>query len=300
MKLTGLHLLLTYQCNYECDHCFVWGSPGQAGTMTLRDVRHILREALDVGSVTGIYFEGGEPFLYYAALLAGVREVAAAGLTVGIVTNGYWATGDEDALEWLRPMAGLIKDLTISSDLYHADEMFSRQARAATGAAAALGIPASVLSVACPEALDVARVTGQLPPGESGVMYRGRAASVLAPRVPGQPWQQFRACPHEDLREPGRVHVDPLGNLHVCHGLVLGNLYDRPLRDICQAYDPDTHPIAGPLLRAGPAGLVEEYGLPHDETYADACHLCDHARRLLRGRFPEILGPDQMYGLRES
>jgi hypothetical protein len=296
MKLSGLHLLLTYQCNYECDHCFVWGSPGQAGTMTLRDVRHILREAVDLGSVTSIYFEGGEPFLYYVTLLAGVRDAAAQGFSVGIVTNGYWATSDDDAIEWLQPLAGLVEDLTVSSDLYHASEKLSRQAQAASGAAGKLGISASILSVACPEALDVARVTGQLPPGESGVMYRGRAAKVLAPRVPGQSWQQFRACPYEDLREPGRVHVDPLGNLHICHGLVVGNMRQHSLGVICQGYDPDTHPIVGPLLRAGPAGLIEHYGLPHEEAYADACHLCDHARRALRSRFPAILGPDQMYG----
>lgn len=38
MTLRGLHLLLTYQCNLECDHCFVWGSPWQAGTMTLQGI----------------------------------------------------------------------------------------------------------------------------------------------------------------------------------------------------------------------------------------------------------------------
>ena len=27
MNLTGLHLLLTYRCNYDCDHCFVWSGP---------------------------------------------------------------------------------------------------------------------------------------------------------------------------------------------------------------------------------------------------------------------------------
>ncbi len=37
MKLTGLHLLLTYRCDSECDHCFAWGGPGQEGTMTLAD-----------------------------------------------------------------------------------------------------------------------------------------------------------------------------------------------------------------------------------------------------------------------
>lgn len=296
MELTGLHLLLTYQCNYECDHCFVWGSSGQSGTMTLRDVRHILDEARALGSVTSIYFEGGEPFLYYATLVRGVREAAARGFRVGIVSNGYWALDFEDAVEWLRPLAGLIDDLSVSSDLYHGETMISPQAQAAGAAAGELGIATGVMSVACPEALDAARVTGQLPPGESGVMYRGRAARILAPRAPGRPWQELNTCPYEDLRDPGRVHVDPLGYLHLCHGLAMGNLRHDSLPAICTAYDPETHPVVGPLLRGGPAELVRHYGLLHADTYADACHLCDQARRSLRSLFPEILGPDQMYG----
>ena len=65
MKLSGLHLLLTYQCNLECDHCFVWGSPWQTGTMTLQNIRHFLQQAKDISTIKSIYFEGGEPFLYY-------------------------------------------------------------------------------------------------------------------------------------------------------------------------------------------------------------------------------------------
>ena len=26
-QFSGLHLLLTYQCPFECDHCFVWETP---------------------------------------------------------------------------------------------------------------------------------------------------------------------------------------------------------------------------------------------------------------------------------
>jgi hypothetical protein len=129
-------------------------------------------------------------------------------------------------------------------------------------------------------------------------MYRGRAAEELVARAPEQRgWEDLTECPFEDLHEPGRVHVDPLGNLHLCQGISLGNLYRRPLREICEAYDPAAHPIAGPLLDGGPAALVERYGLPHEKRYADACHLCYEARRALRTRFPEILAPDQMYGV---
>ena len=297
MKLSSLHLLLTYQCTFECDHCFVWGSPWQSGTMTLENIRHIVREAQDLGTITSIYFEGGEPFLYYATLLAGVRLANAAGFETGIVSNGYWATSVDDALEWLRPFAGLIGDLSVSSDLYHYDEQLSRQAQHACAAAERLGIPIGTISVASPEAADPMRVVGQLPENESGVMYRGRAAEKLSGQAPTQPWSQFTTCPCEDLREPGRIHVDPLGNLHICQGLVIGNLFQTPLKQICERYDPDRHPIIGPLLHGGPIELVKRYGLAQREAYADACQLCYESRRLLRDRFPEALTPDQMYGV---
>ncbi len=297
MKLSGLHLLLTYQCTFECDHCFVWGSPWQHGVMTLENIRRILREAQDLGTIESIYFEGGEPFLYYAVLLEGSRLAKNAGFQVGIVSNSYWATSVEDAIEWLKPFAGLIGDLSVSSDLYHYDELLSQQAQNARTAADRLGIPIGTICIAQPEAITAATTVGQLPEDESAVMYRGRAAEKLAARASQRSWRQFTACPHEDLREPGRVHIDPFGNLHLCQGIVIGNLFHTPLKEICERYDPDAHPITGPLLRGGPIELARRYDLPHRETYADACHFCYEARSALRPRLAEVLAPEQMYGV---
>ncbi len=296
MHLTGLHLLLTYQCTFECDHCFVWGSPWQAGTLTLDNFMNILQQARDAKTVRSIYFEGGEPFLYYAVLLKAVRLAKQMGFSVGIVSNSYWATDVADALEWLEPFAGLLDDLSVSSDLYHYSEKISQQVKNAQTAARELGIPIGVMSVAQPDVVDACAGVGQLPEGESGVMYRGRAAVNLIEHAPRQPWEQFTACPHEDLREPGRVHVDYLGNLHLCQGLVIGNLFQTPLAEICATYAPESHPVIGPLLSGGPAELVRRYDLPHEASYADACHLCYESRRALRERFPDALTPDQMYG----
>lgn len=296
MTLTGVHLLLTYQCLRECDHCFVWSSPRQSGTMSLRDVEEILHQAADLGTVSSIYFEGGEPFLYHAVLQRGVEMAAAMGFQVGIVSNGYWATTVDDAMEWLRPMAGLLHDLSISTDLYHGEQQISAEAENAKAAAKKLGIPVFFLSVAQPEETDAARVSGQLPHGSCGVMYRGRAAETLIDRTGRRAWSDFTECPHEDLREPGRVHVDPLGHVHICQGISIGNLFDTPLAQICAGYQPEADPVLGPLLEGGPARLVLGYGLDHDDGYADACHLCDTARRALRERFPRTLTPDQAYG----
>ena len=270
MKLTGLHLLLTYRCNFECDHCFLWGSPWQSGTMTLAQIREILQQAKDHPSIKSIYFEGGEPFLYYPILLKGIQLAAELGFETGIVS--------------------------VSSDLFHYNEVLSQQAQNAESAALELGIELSFISIAQPDDGSVETGVGQLPEGFSGIKYQGRAAAKLANRVEGQPWKSFTACPYEDLREPGRVHIDPFGQMHICQGISLGNIFETPINEICESYNAETHPITGALLNGGPAELAVRNGLSPEKNYADACHLCDWARRELRPQFSEILTPDQMYG----
>lgn len=287
MKLSGLHILLTYQCTYECDHCFVWGSPRQRGTLTLEQIEKALYQAREA-DVEWIYFEGGEPFLFYAILVEGVKIAAQMGFHVGVVTNAYWATSVADAAEWLKPLTAL-EDLSVSSDLYHCDDCLGEQAQNAVAAAKWLNIPIGLISIAQPERAEK---------DQGEIMYRGRASRQLVPRVKRMTeYRQFDECPHEDLREPGRVHLDPFGNLHICQGLVIGNLFEEPLKRICEEYDADSHPICGPLLHGGPAALIDEYNLPHASSYADACHACYEARLHLRSRFPELLAPDQMYGV---
>ena len=217
------------------------------------------------------------------------------GFSVGIVSNAYWANSVADAEEWLRPFAGRLADLTVSSDLFHCTNVLGERPQNALVAAKWLNIPTGMISVAQPEG-DAQQTHGQIE-NEGAVMYRGRAAVNLSSPRDSHPWESFDSCPHEDLREPGRIHLDPLGNLHICQGIAIGNVFETPLKQICEKYDADAHPICGPLLDGGPAALVTEYNLPHASTYADACHLCYEARLTLRARFPQCLNPDQMYGV---
>jgi hypothetical protein len=219
------------------------------------------------------------------------------GFHVGVVSNAYWATSEQDALRWLESFVGLIQDLSISSDLYHYREKLSQQAKNACAAAEALGIPVGIIAVAPPEAASAADRVGQLPESESAVMFRGRAVEKLASRAAPKPWEELDRCPHEDLHEPGRVHIDPLGYVYVCQGISIGNVFTTHLREICKTYVPETHPIASPLLDGGPAELARRYAVPHASQYVDACHLCYETRLRLRNRFPELLAPDQVYGL---
>jgi hypothetical protein len=286
IELTGLHLLLAYHCTNACDHCFVWGSPRQRGVFTIDQIRQVITQARDTGTITRICFEGGEPFLYYPVLVEGVRLAADAGFKVGLVTNGYWATAAADARQWLAPFAGRVQDILLSCDNYHQNRT-GPEAANARAAAAELGIKLGVSTIGA---------AGDPAPGEGGVMYRGRAAAKLAGTVAQRPWAGFTSCPHENLRQPSRCHLDAFGNLHLCQGLVIGNLWRTPLHEICAAFDADTHPVVGPLVRGGPAELARHFRIPPAVGYADACHLCYDMRAKLRPQFPETLGPDPMYG----
>ncbi|MEJ2738069.1 MAG: radical SAM protein [Anaerolineae bacterium] len=298
MKLTGIHFLLSYRCTDECDHCFVWGSPQARGTMTLAQIRQVLRQARDLGTVTMVYFEGGEPFLFYPIMLEGLREAAALGFKTGLVSNSYWATSVEDAVEWLRPIAEVgVADLSLSSDLFHGEAMMTETARCAVEAARTLGLPEAILSLETPEGCAAYAPQDKGEPITGGaIRFRGRAVAQLTEGVPRRPWTEFAECPDEDLLDPGRVHVDAFGHVHLCQGVLMGNLWQQPLNEMVASYDPHGHPIIGPLLEGGPVALVERYNLPHEETYIDACHLCYTARDQLRARFPQYLAPPTVYG----
>ncbi len=294
MRLSGLHFLLSYQCTGECDHCFAWGSPRQRGTMTLEQIEGWLGEARDMGSVSSVYFEGGEPFLFHPILVMAVNRAKEMGFSVGIVSNAYWATSHEDALAWLSPMASSLDELSISSDLFHCAKKDEGRAECAASAARELGLSMGTISIADPAEAEGRQ--GMLPEGDSAVMFRGRAAVTLAPDAPKRPWREFATCPHEDLREPGRLHVDALGHLHICQGLSAGRAVKGALKGICEGFDPEGDPIIGPLLAGGPAELARRHAMEPKAMYADACHLCYELRDTLRERFPEILAPPAMYG----
>jgi MoaA/NifB/PqqE/SkfB family radical SAM enzyme len=298
--LTGVHFLLTYACTFECDHCFLHCSPRAEGTFTIAQVNNVLEQAREMGSVKWIYFEGGEPFLYFALMLEGVRLARSMGFKVGIVTNAYWANSVEDAELWLKPLCECgIDDLSISDDSFHQGEDTPNTARMALEAAKKLGLPSDSICIEKPIALPSKYSSDSKgePVVGGDVLFKGRAAEKLVEGLPRRPSGEFTSCPHEELIAPGRVHVDSLGNVQLCQGVSIGNLWEQPLAEIFKSYRAEDHPICGPLVEGGPVRLAEKYGVSFESDHVDACHLCYLTRKQLLDRFPEHLGPRQVYGL---
>jgi hypothetical protein len=298
--LTGIHFLLTYTCNFECDHCFVYSSPRAEGTFTINQVARALDQAGKIDTVEWIFFEGGEPFLFYPLLKESIGLASELGFDVGIVTNAHAASTEEDAELWLRPLAESgLSYINISNDTFHYGDETENPASIATSVAGKLGFETEAICIDPPQILQPP--TDDAAKGEpilgGGVMFRGRAADKLTGNLPRRPWNGLCECPYEDLESPSRVHVDPHGNVQICQGISIGNMWQTPLSEIILNYRPDTHPICGPLLRGGPAELAKALGVVPEPGYVDECHLCYSARKAVIDEFPDQLAPRQVYGL---
>jgi organic radical activating enzyme len=287
-------------CNLECDHCFVYSSPNAKGTFTLNKIQEVLDEAIRIGTIKWIYFEGGEPFLFYPLMIEGIKIAQKRGFKVGVVTNAYFATSEEDAELWLKPLYELgISDLSISNDQFHYEGEKENPAKYVLDAAKKLDIPVSEICIKKPTVemgIDKEQAKGESVIG-GGAMFRGRAVEKLTEGLPKRWWEEFTECPYEDLKDPKRVHLDPYGNVHLCQGLSMGNMWEIPLSKLVKNYNADSHPICRPLVRGGPALLAKEYNVKHEDKYVDACHFCYLLRLALIDRFPQYLTPRQVYGL---
>jgi hypothetical protein len=297
MPLESLHLLLTYRCIYQCDHCFLHCGPLQPGTFTMYELDGILEQAAALEGLGTVYFEGGEPMLYYPLLLHGIRRATELGLGTGIVTCGYYATSQQDGRLWIEPLkeAGLTL-IDVSLDELHGSDEAYTHARNLIDTAKGLGLGVNIISVSDPrKCADDATCTARGEDPQPSFL-RGRAAHELVDGLDLHPVSTFGECTVEDLEAPTRVHMDPFGNIHVCQGIIAGNVWESSLASVVRGYDPHTHPVIGPLVEGGPARLAEVMGVCTGDSFATDCHACYEIRRAVRTEHKRWLGPAQVYG----
>ncbi len=298
--LNGIHFLLTYKCIFSCDHCFLYSGPSAKGVFTLKQLEEIMADAKTMGTVDTVYFEGGEPFLYFPLLVAGLKSAHKHGFSTGIVTNSYWATSADDAMLWLEPLKEQgLSYVGLSDDLFHYGTAIDTPPKNAYEACKTLGIDCDYFCIDEPTVKTNSEDnnTKGEPIVGGNTVFKGRAVEKLVSGLPQKEWQGLRSCTREKLDTPSRVHIDPFGNVHVCQGLIIGNVFDKPLLKLMESFNASNHPILGPLLEGGPALLAEKYDIPHQDRYVDECHFCYTLRKSLLDEFPLYLAPRQVYGM---
>lgn len=270
--------------------------------MSAAEANKYLIDATKSSYVDHFFIEGGEPFLYPRILEAIIKNATGRGYWIGALTNGFWATSDEKAEQVLGTLAKAgLQSLGISTDAWHNEFIPVERAERAAKVAESLGIEADLMvcsgGTGGDEVLSRLRNDGfDIYP--SGIICRGRASSNEACRAERSDWQTFKKC-SASFGGTSRVHLGPFGQIHLCQGLLLGrDARLEPLAKIFAEFKPAYHPICAALTAGGPAALArfaQAYGFDPRPGYADGCQLCFEARRFLQPRFPDLIGPREMY-----
>jgi len=190
-----------------------------------------------------------------------------------------------------------LKKIEPGDDHFHHGDTKKSPGQIAAQAANELGMTVNTICIEKPSIIHPDDHPRGEPVYAGGPKIRGRAVETLVKDLPTRPWEELTECKIEDLKNPGRVHIDPFGNVHVCQGLSMGNYLEISLAEVLNTYDPDSHPVCGPLLKGGPAALAKKYNVPHAERYVDECHFCSDLCKSLVEIFPQYLTPRRVYGL---
>ncbi len=305
MRLSGLHLLLTYKCNSECAHCFLSCGPHHDSFISFSDAKKYVDEAKDVPGINYFFIEGGEPFLDSELARKIIQHTTDNGYWIGILGNGYWAKTVEKGKEILRPLkeAGL-GAIGISTDRYHQEKVPLATALNAVQAAKELEIDVDIMVTSDDksegdEIKSSLRVRNlDVPVSISKVRGKGRGSLICSGKA--RPWQELSDC-NEALKDPGRVHIGPEGAIHLCQGVLIGqDARKKQMKEIFEEHLKAPNVIVEQIAQGGPAKLAEfaiKYGFKPKDTYLQDCQLCFEVRKFLRDNYPEILGPKEVYDI---
>jgi organic radical activating enzyme len=138
--LANIGFMLTYKCTIACPHCIVKAGPNRKEEMTIESAYNWLNQIKSYknGNIYGISLTGGEPFYNIEQLIGVANYAQSLGFIVSVVSNAYWASTREQALKTLS-MCSSIQLISISTDIYHQQEIPFTNIKNAIWAAKKLG-----------------------------------------------------------------------------------------------------------------------------------------------------------------
>jgi organic radical activating enzyme len=121
-RIDSLALEITKRCTNRCAHCANNSSPDSEEIVDINLLNKVVNVCLEAG-ISKISFWGGEPFLYpdFEAVLTNCLEK---GMTIILVTNGFWAKSRDTVQKFIDKFRPLLKErqnivFFISCDEFH-------------------------------------------------------------------------------------------------------------------------------------------------------------------------------------
>lgn len=290
--------MMTFKCSTTCPHCIVKAGPHRKEEVSIENGSRWITEAASYanGHIRGLALTGGEPF-YRLDLL---RELSSLGnnlgMVVSVVSNGFWATSIQVALDILSSVPA-IKMISFSTDVYHQKTISFENISNGIEAAKEQGIPYSV--AVCTDQVCNPAFESTLSRLKALTEEDNIRISITFPV--GRAEKMLSSFQYETVATPPRARctmgsspvIFPDGKVAACIGpiltlknenpLILGNLFDDSLETILNRAQ--TNLVLHAIRTWGPwklAEMIEKKGgadlLP--DRYIGDC-VCDTCYRLM-------------------
>ena len=319
MKLTGITWITTYNCNLACDHCF-FETKGEKKYMNPDLVEDALSSLKNARHMFWQHLSGGEIFLDEERLfqiIVNIRKYFKK--DIGLSTNAFWAKDYSTTLQKVNKLGKLgVTGIAISADHYHQEHMLTTGPKILAKAVRQIGLNthsylmgarlnADVLNAAeineHTEAItNEINLNLNLPLAFAVERSIGKGSRINSPKkkeIPDGGCTELNTCLGERSPfNPAMVWIDPYGNVMICYGIKIGNLYKKSLKEIVEEYTPKKYSMINVLASKGPKGLhqiAKEEGFNVASSFYDKCDICYQSRFKLRNNYFEEFGPDECY-----
>lgn len=282
-------------------------------------IHHVFRNQEATKHLKWIHISGGEIFLNKSALYDIIAAISLHfNKNIGISTNGFWAKTNEETAEIIAQLHTLgVTGVAVSTDYYHTPFVSVERVKRVAHA-----IETSNMRTHCyimsarnkehtQHATEINNISEQLtskaqaglaiPLAPTKIRSIGLGATINIPKtkhIPQGMCTDISEClGKRGPMNPTMVWIDCYGNVMICYGIIIGNIYNTPFATIIKNYSPQQNTLLQELSAHGPKGLhalAKSKGIEMPEEYFDECDLCYTSRKKLQTYYAE-LGPPECY-----
>jgi MoaA/NifB/PqqE/SkfB family radical SAM enzyme len=291
-NFAALAFELTDRCPITCNSCLRSCLPTNNRVMQFEQIRYILDQCVTGHSFREVGFSGGEVFLYPDLLMRASEYIhEKMGASIVAATNGFWAKNRSEARKRLKPLAALgLRSILVSVDDFHQKFVKPAFIEACVHEARALDIAVTlqVIETKNSRHVDEFKELFRFDKDDDKIEWMsnpcdpvGRAGVM----VPGEEFERGQLCERTVCSVFRLLSVRLDGGVVICcgsgaeaGGMVIGNAFEEPLKDIIERahFSPLMNSLA---LYGGPQYLIEvlkQNGVADkiNKKYTSACEAC--------------------------
>lgn len=307
MNLNRIEFLVTLECSGKCKHCSIAGKLHTAAQKHIDAEKavEVIAKLSKLFSIQSVMTFGGEPLLYHDA----TSQIHSMAQNCGIpkrqlITNGYFNKDKAKISEVANKLynAG-VNSLLLSVDYFHQETIPLEFVALFAKEVLRVGIedfklhPSWVVSqnldnpynartheiIAELSQLNIPCSTGNI------ISPAGNAAIFLKEYFDKTKISFPRTCADMPYSEPldniQTISIDPDGNVAVCSGFSIGNIYNEDIEAIISRYNPYEHEHMRIILQDGIDGFIgyaKNYGININKSdYFSICDICVDIRKKL-------------------